>query len=378
MKNLLLPIVLFVFQCSYGQSKKAASDQDQLTGFIATHTQYFSFNGEAPAGKGWQTLEELFAQNQFVAWGEYHNSPTLSALTAWAMASASKHGFKTFCVETSPFVAAELNRISATPNPVDTLERIFKEGYPGIGTFPFFHTKEDAQMLLAAHQYGYTIRGIDQEFQMCFSYAINKVYDAQSKKVKKHFKTVVDSLHAKWWYPDTQLLDSFKNAVRQKHLRQVLDDIRISKEIYRYGDNESRAALMKKNFFRYYEGSKQEKIFFKMGSNHLAKGINLQTNLFDIGNAVYELAQRNQTAFVNVYIMARYTSEKGIIKDDLQSTENENPRVFSALYDKDRWVLVDLRNLRSRMRYDNSLTRDTYAVIEKYDYVLVSPEILAQ
>jgi hypothetical protein len=38
--------------------------------------------------------------------------------------------------------------------------------------------------------------------------------------------------------------------------------------------------------------------------------------------------------------------------------------------------LVDLRSLRLRMRGDNSLTIDTYKIIEKYDYVLISPEIL--
>lgn len=378
MKNLLLPCLLLAFLYSASQSKKRLSDKDKLDTCIAAHTSYFLFDGVKPSGKGWDTLEGLFAKNQFVAWGEYHNSPQLSALSAYAMGGAAQQGFKTLCVETSPFVAAELQRISRAANPAGTLERIFQKGYPGIGTFPFFHTKADALILLAANQYRFNLWGIDQEFQMCFSYAINKVYNAQSKKVRAKFKTVIDSLQATWWYPGTQLLDSFSNAVSNKYFRQILDDIRTSKEIYRYNKNEDRAALMKRNFFSYYDRTGKEKVFFKMGSNHLAKGINLQTNVFDIGNAVYELAQRNKTGFANVYFMARFTSEKGIITDDLYSDENENPKVFSQLYNKDKWVLVDIRSLRVRMRYDNSLTRDAYAIIEKYDYVLISPEILAQ
>lgn len=376
MKNLLFPFLLLLSPFSYAQTKRSLNDQDKLNDCISTHTTYFTFNGDRPTGKGWEVLEGLFAQNQFVAWGEYHNSPKLSELTAHAMVSAAKQGYKTLCVETSPFVATELMRIARTTNPSDTLEKIFNEGYPGIGTLPFFRTKEDAQILMAAKRSGYSIWGIDQEFQMCFSYGISKVYNAQSEKIKATFKKVYDSLLARWWYPDTKLLDSLKNAVSQKNFRALLDDIQISKEIYRYGDNEGRASLMKRNFFHYYDKSQQEKVFFKMGSNHLAKGINLETNLYDIGNAIYELAERNGTKFTNVYIMVRYTTEQGVLIDDIDSDENENPKVFSALYDNDKWVLVDIRSLRTRLHNDSSLTRDAYAVIEKYDYVLVSPEVM--
>lgn len=135
---------------------------------------------------------------------------------------------------------------------------------------------------------------------------------------------------------------------------------------------------MKSNFFNYYDKltSKNEKIFFKMGNNHLARGMNFETNLYDIGNAVFELSQRNKTNFSNVYLMVRYSEDKGVVSDDMLEINNQNPKIFSKLYDKEKWVLVDLRTLRLRMRYDNSITLDTYKVIEKYDYVLISPEIL--
>lgn len=376
MKNLLLPLILLLFQFSFAQNKQILTDQDRLNNCIKLHTNSFTYNNVQPIGKGWEILEDLFAQNQFVAWGEYHNSPKLSELTAYAMASASKHGYQNLCVETSPFVATELMRISRTANPADTLAKIYKDGYPGIGTFPFFHTSEDTGMLLAAHQFNYSIWGIDQEFQMGFSYGMKKIFNAQHQNIKLKYKTVYDSLQAKWWYPETKLIDSFKYVVKQPKFRTLLDDIKRSKEIYRYGDNEGRATLMKKNFFNYYNSAKKPKVFFKMGSNHLAKGMNLQTNLYDIGNAIYELAQRNGSGFANVYLMVRYTIEKGVLIDDLNTNENENPKVFSQLYDKDKWVVVDIRSLRSRLKYDASLTRDTYAIIEKYDYIMVSPEIL--
>lgn len=377
MKKGLFIIALLIVYAGFGQSNKKMTDEEKLAKCILENTSYFSFKGEKPTGKGWDILENLFAENQFVAWGEYHNSPILSSLTTYALASASKNGYKTWCVETSPFAAAELMRIAKTKNPLDTILKIAKDR-PNFTTFPFFESKEDISMLTTANKLGFSIWGIDQEFQTGFPYCLDKVYQAQPNNIKKQFKAVYDSLQAKWWNPDAKLLDSLKNGIKQPNLKRVLDEIKISKDIYYYGDNQRRADLMKTNFYNYYDGlkTKNEKVFFKMGGNHLAKGMNLETNLYDIGNTVYELSQRNKTNFTNVYFMVRYTEENGIITDDAEETNNEYPKVFSKLYDKEKWVLVDVRTLRLRMRYDNTLTTDTYKIIEKYDYVLVSPEIL--
>lgn len=377
MKKGLFIIILLISNFAFGQVKKKTTDEEKLTKCILENTNYFTFNGQKPDGKGWDILENLFANNQFVAWGEYHNSPLLSQLTNYALESASRFGYKTWCIETSPFAAAELTRIAKSKNPLDTIFKIAKER-PDFTTFPFFQTKEDIGMLTTANKFGYTIWGIDQEFQTAFPYCLDKVYQAQPKNTKERYKAVYDSLQVKWWNPQANLLDSLKKGIKQPNLKRVLDDIKISKDIYYYSDNQSRADLMKTNFYNYYDGlkTKNEKVFFKMGSNHLAKGMNLETNLYDIGNAAYELSQRNKTNFSNVYLMVRYTEENGKITDDLEETNNQNPKVFSKLYNKDQWVLVDLRSLRLRMRYDNSLTSDTYKIIEKFDYVLVSPEIL--
>lgn len=377
MKKSLFIIALLISNLGFGQEKKKSTDEEKLTKCILENTNYFTFNGQKPNGKGWNILENLFANNQFVAWGEYHNSPLLSLLTNYALESASKYGYKTWCVEISPFAASELMRIAKSKNPLDIIFQITKER-PNFTTFPFFQTKEDIGMLITANKLGYSIWGIDQEFQTAFPYCLDKVYQAQPKNTKERFKAVYDSLKVKWWNPQANLLDSLKKGIKQPSLKRVLDDIKRSKDIYYYSDNQSRADLMKTNFYNYYDGikTKNEKVFFKMGSNHLAKGMNLETNLYDIGNAVYELAQRNKTNFSNVYFMVRYTEENGLITDDLEETNNQNPKVFSKLYDKERWVLVDLRTLRLRMRYDNSLSQDTYKIIEKFDYVLVSPEIL--
>ena len=378
MKTSILVTALLIFHLGYGQAKPKLTDDQKLTKCIAEHTNYFTFSGGSPNGQGWTILENLFAENQFVAWGEYHNSPELSKLTSYALESASKNGFKPWCIETSPYVAMELQRISTGKNPVDSILSIYKKGLQPYGSFPFFSTKEDALMLATAGKYHFSIWGIDQEFQMAFPYCIDRIYNAQTPLIRQQFKAVKDSLRARWWNPDAALLDSFKNAVPQKNYKHALGDIKVSKEIYQESNAPARASLMKKNFYNYYDHlkSRNEKIFFKMGGNHLARGMNFQTQLYDIGNAVFELSQHNTTNFSNVYCMVRYSMDGDKVIDDIEGDTHEYPTVFSKLYDKEKWVLVDLRSLPKKLRNDGSITPDTYKVIEKYDFVLISPEIL--
>ena len=106
--------------------------------------------------------------------------------------------------------------------------------------------------------------------------------------------------------------------------------------------------------------------------------MNLITKVYDIGNTIFEVAEHNKTNFTNVYCMVRYTTEKGKIIDDFESDDCENPKVFSKLYDKEKWVLVDIRSIRRKIAYDGSLTMDTYRLLEKYDFVLVSSEIMKE
>jgi hypothetical protein len=377
MKKYLIAITILTTNFCFGQTEKIISDSTRFNKYVTENLTSFTFDGQKPYGTGWTILEKQFANNQFVAWGEYHNSSLFSQLSSYALETASKYGFKNWCIETSPFVANELMRISKSQNPVDTIIELSRD--KGIyGTFPFFRTKEDAQMLINSNKYNYKIWGIDQEFQMAFPYCLNKVYNTQPLKIKVQYKAVYDSLMAKWWMPKVKLLDSLKNGISQKEFKMALDDIKISRTIYYEDDNSMRANLMKKNFYKYYDNtkSKNEKVFFKMGANHLAKGINLMTHLYDIGNAVYELSQHNETNYTNVFFINRfYTTETGELIDDLENPDNEYPKEFLKLYDKEKWVVIDLQPFRIRYNNDKTLSEDTYQIIDKYDFIVVSPEV---
>lgn len=175
MKKYLFFICLLVFSISFAQDKKKTTDEEKLAKSILENTNYFRFDGDKPLGKGWEILANLFAENQFVAWGEYHNSPVISQLTRYALEVASQKGCKIWCVETSPFAASELSNMAKTADPWETLAKI-NQKRPKFTTFPFFETKEDIAMLSTAKQMGFSIWGIDQEFQMAFPYCFDKAY----------------------------------------------------------------------------------------------------------------------------------------------------------------------------------------------------------
>ncbi len=202
--------------------------------------------------------------------------------------------------------------MAKSKNPMDSFIQISRD-HPNFTVFPFFQSKEDIAMLTKANSLGYSIWGIDQEFQMSFPYCLNKVYQSQSINIKARYKGVYDSLKKKWWSPDFELLDSLKKVLKQPAYKDILESIKTSVKIYSEDDNVLRVSEMKGNFFNYYNAVKNtnEKVFFKMGNNHLAKGLNLETSVYDIGNAAFELTQRNKTNYTNVYFMVDIRKRKG-------------------------------------------------------------------
>ena len=85
--------------------------------------------------------------------------------------------------------------------------------------------------------------------------------------------------------------------------KEILYQLKRTKEIYMlnfakesYLSNLKRAQLMKQNFLKYYnaaaDSNKYPKVVFKLGSNHVSKGLN-STNVYDISNLVSELSVVN-------------------------------------------------------------------------------------
>jgi hypothetical protein len=242
-------------------------------------------------------------------------------------------------------------------------------------------------MLQTAVKNNISVWGIDQEFQMVFPQHLTRAYNNLSASIKKANKPLFDSIMVKWYFPKTKLLDSLIKLLTNKEDVDRLTQIKLSKAIYAssgddsYASNSDRAALMKTNFYTQLAAYQKlntnlVKIFFKMGDNHLAKGFNLKTHQLDMGNLAYELAINKGSTYSNVQFVPRfYKNKEGQIIDELQNKETEYSIFFLQQYKKDNWVVIDMRPLRKKLAFDNTLDKNTYEIIEKYDVIVLSPEI---
>ena len=258
------------------------------------------------------------------------------------------------------------------------------EGYTAI---PFFSSSEDSVMLQTAITQKMAIWGIDQESQMSFPYHLSKVFNDLSPALKVQNKSLLDSLMKKWYFPKEELLDSLSKLSKDKENMTRLEEVKLSEDIYaNYGEdkfqmNSDRAKLMKKHFYSYLktsekQNSQAQKIFFKMGSNHLAKGFNLETHQLDMGNLAHELAIMKGSSYTNVQFIQRLSkNNKGVVVDEMLQKTSEYSKFFMAHSQKDKWVVIDLKPLRAALKHDKTLDEVTYEIIEKYDTIILSPEI---
>ena len=209
------------------------------------------------------------------------------------------------------------------------------------------------------------IWGIDQEAQISFPYNITRAYNNLPPDIKVKNKPLFDSLIKKWYFPKGQLLDSLKELVKNKEDEDRINEIKLSKAIYaNYGNNDytmntDRVRLMKTHFFNNLAAYQKKystpvKVFFKMGSNHLTKGFTLSTHQLDMGNLANELAISQKSSYSNVQFIARYfINNEGKTVDRLLKENDGFSKFFMAYYQKDIWVVIDVRPLRSTLSTKN-------------------------
>lgn len=365
-----------------------AQDSTKISALVNQAKLNFDIVGNKPVGKGWDLLANQFASNNFVGWGEYHNSPMISILTNEALKVAAKNKYAIWCVEIGEYAAQDLYKTATDKIFYGYMKNFNKTyGIEGYTAIPFFSSSEDSVMLQTAITQKMAIWGIDQESQMSFPYHLSKVFNDLSLALKVQNKSLLDSLMKKWYFPKEELLDSLSKLSKDKENMTRLEEVKLSEDIYaNYGEdrfqmNSDRAKLMKKHFYSYLKTSEKQnpqalKIFFKMGSNHLAKGFNLETHQLDMGNLAHELAIMKGSSYTNVQFIQRLSkNNKGVVVDEMLQKTSEYSKFFMAHSQKDKWVVIDLKPLRAALKHDKTLDEVTYEIIEKYDTIILSPEI---
>jgi hypothetical protein len=146
MKKILCSCFLFLCFGTYAQNVKV------LDSIINKQKLDFDIVNNKPTGDGWNFLMKQYAENNYVGWGEYHNSPLISLLTTEALKVAAKNNYNAWAVEISPMAAAALENYIVDKVAYQNYRKA-NGAYQGKDfkqfTFiPFFSSSADSIMLL--------------------------------------------------------------------------------------------------------------------------------------------------------------------------------------------------------------------------------------
>lgn len=385
-------VVTVLFLCF--SLKLTAQNARILDSIVNTSKLSFQVIQNKPTGDGWAFLTKQFSLNNYVGWGEYHNSPLLSLLTQEALGVAAKNNYNAWVVEISPMAASALENFTvnkAAYQQYMAANEVYQGKNQKVFTFiPFFYSSADSLMLLSAVHNNIKLWGIDHESQTSFHLYINQAYHNLSKAAQVTCKNAYDSAMKYWYMPDAEDMDALIAASKNKKDIEALQEVKKAANIvsnnsrrkYRYKSLVDRTEVMRQHYYTYLQAfkttyKKNPKVFFKMGDNHLAKGFNLEKQQLDVGNMVYELAKQEGVNFTNIAFMPRMSlGRDGKIIDALTDPDTEYSTFFLKQYNADKWVVIDLRPLRDFITQpDGSIDEKGYEIIRKYDVLVISPEV---
>jgi len=394
-------ITLLILSLFHGFSHPDTTDSQQTlnTDLLARHTTYFSIkNGRLSNA---EDLTELIPTVQFIALGEIHNSRRLSEFTGVLLKHAHDHGFNHLAVETGPYSAQKLMAL-AEQGPATVTE--FYDRYSSklfdVYPIPFFTGQADLQFLQTALDLEYELWGLDQEFSFSDKYLVNELARVHPELTGKQRK-LAGKINRKlwWWYRRDRLFSGFDLNCQIRDYQhfaeyvnsfdpgnpktdQIIEAMKKSLEIYCLAEsgewsksNRMRIDYFKENFDRNYETALETdslpKVIVKMGSYHSGRDKS-PIGIYDMGHHLHQRTRQNGTESLHLRFLNRYF-EGG---EDKMGAENYRLSTnFMAVGTKDRWALIDVRELRTQIK-SGSLKASEFETREilNYDFIIVIPE----
>lgn len=398
LKKIILTF-LAVFALLISLNMRAQEPQD-LSSALKKHSIHFSLDAEHKlTGEVRGLLKQELSQNQFVGLAELHHSEQLSYFTTGLMELLAEEEFRHFAMEMGPYQANTLTQLSRRNQGLTEGIRQANQTYGSkllsITPLIFANHVEDALFLQRATDADMRLWGLDQEhifsYEMHFDTLYKKVdspstelttlYEESKSTVRKwNRKTVLKGkfkmgCELLW----NENIDKFLNMVSvSKDAKARVAAMRTSWNIYcdsesGKGSNQKRANYMKANLDSLLGvASAREtrpKVFLKFGNVHLTKGLS-PFRVDDVGKYVNEIADKNQSGFLNIRHLKRYRNGKDLIgKKGWRSSTN-----FMKQGLKDQWTLLDLRPVRALLAQGELTCSKTEAFeIRSYDFILISP-----
>ena len=379
---------------------------NKLTEAARENSFRLDFNGNTFAGSALDQLLAAARDSQFFLIGEEHGIAENPKLAAQLFATLVADGYERLVIEISPSVAASLDTATKHGG-IEGLRSLYAT--PG-GEPAFFGMREEAELLAAVRaalpDAAEVLWGVDYEVASDRP-LLRQLYDAdRPASSDQPLDTLIAASDAAWsQYAETsspQYIFGFSgdpalvSAVRDAwpdpddEAAWILDTLQSTLEINqfwmqerRWESNAHRAALLRSNFLRHWQASKQRgnspKVMAKLGSNHIVRGRNM-TATFDLGTLLPEIAATEGRRSFSVLVLPGMESMTAVLDPSSwtyvsQPAKDNYAQGLEALTDAayaDAFTLIDLAPLRpivgpSTDRYGADVAR----VVHGFDMLLV-------
>ncbi|MGE0740647.1 MAG: hypothetical protein AB7O98_04830 [Hyphomonadaceae bacterium] len=380
------------------------TDPAQLITARARENRYrLDFDGAHFSGPAWDVLVEAGRAARYFGIGEEHGIAENPKLAAQLLTALAPSGYAHACVETSPQMAAEMDR--AARDGADGLRALFAD--PG-ARVAFFGMREEAEWLaavrVAAPRREQAIWGLDYEIAgdrriiarlaaqrkpAAAAAALSRL-EAASAAAWARYDETRDLQYAFTFAGDPGLVSAVRDAWpgagdeaawMLDTLEETLAINRLQAEGEYWRSNDRRAQYNRANLRRYLARADADaRVLLKFGAYHMVRGLS-HTQVFDVGNAVSEgaAARGEQSFHLMVFPGAgaqiaqldaatwAYNATPAGPYDDIGMTP-----LIDAAY-ADAFTLIDLRPLRplASGRRRKQLDTDLVRAVHGFDMLLV-------
>lgn len=397
---LTLVIIVCTNLTCFAQYK--ASPEPLSTEIIKQHS--FSFNLNEKKSKGYQFLESLVANNDYIVIGEYHFSENIQLLSTEICDLGSKYGYTDFICESGRYSMQFLNNVVDENENVEKAlaayfkpnKFIFRSGEESeiFNPIAFLTTKQEVRLLEKLKEKNYSLHGIDQEFMFSAKMFVNELSKRKNTPADKinelyhHLNSLEKrTVESGFNYCENLLADSlivnYLSSCQDDNWDSISKTWKESMEIY-FGRrrNLRRINLMRRNFIEQisprFEANSDLKFIMKLGAYHTPRGI-ADLGLYDMGDLVAETAKQFHKRAIHIRCRSRYSIEENEIYDSCSEEKNADDKLFEKLGKKDKWVIIDLRPLRAAyLRNEISIPEtlvnsDIKSTLENNDILIITP-----
>ncbi|WP_462252635.1 hypothetical protein [Ekhidna sp.] len=367
-----------------------ASAQQSLTSDLLEKSAIrFSLNSEGQLeGDAREQWLQWIGDNQYIGMAEVHNSAQLSLFTKALLNTLDEKGFEHFVMEMGPNTAAILQETTANfeqaPANIKKINQAYGKKSSYRTPLVFANKIEDAVFLQEAAKLGFTLWGIDQEYDGSYTMLLDDIYKRSSNRdgsftsaYEKARSTFNKVLYKKKYceYLSNKEINNFFSMIEDEDLIKVIEDIRMSWDIYckhtQGGSNQLRANYMKKNFDSYTSThGKDAKVFLKMGNVHMTHGTS-PFGVNDMGKHITEISKKEDKGFLIMRELISYRNGKS----NIGKSGWKSVTMLLELGRKDQWTVVDLRPFREKVASGELTTNNKYAFeLNSYDLLIIPPD----